>query len=244
MNCYTTHAGERSVPMSEEKAKELNALLEAGAPSEEWENASNVEREELCIDPTVDSNMRLDWFEGRAHLRLQDEESSSSEGLSKEFLLALGECLRQAEYPYLEVGYAFTADKLWPGTHGGGAFRIYPDGTLVRPKWTWSAPAPKRVPLARVIALMEAAEAIILDGDILVYPTLAAECEEFCICNWTVDDCDYEAAFRREDNEQVPLKDDAFLLVPSVDGVPIPSDVYKVRLLQTTDLSVALAARE
>jgi hypothetical protein len=53
------------------------------------------------------------------------------------FLQALSALLRKLGRNYLEFGIAYTGSKHDPGSHGGGNFRIYHDGTLRWPEQVW-----------------------------------------------------------------------------------------------------------
>ena len=53
------------------------------------------------------------------------------------FLQALGALLRKLGYEFLEFGIAYTGSKHDPGSHGGGNFRIYQDGSLRWPEQVW-----------------------------------------------------------------------------------------------------------
>jgi hypothetical protein len=49
----------------------------------------------------------------------------------------IGTLIARAGMPHVEFGVALTCDKLRPGSHGGGAFRILPNGLIVYPEITW-----------------------------------------------------------------------------------------------------------
>lgn len=59
------------------------------------------------------------------------------------FLQALGGLLRKLGKEHLEFGIAYTGSKHDPGSHGGGNFRIYHDGTVRWPERVWES---NRVP--------------------------------------------------------------------------------------------------
>jgi hypothetical protein len=68
---------------------------------------------------------------------LEAEESGEWAELPAEALARIGTLITRAGLPYLECGVAFTCSRLLPGSHGGTAFRILADGTLVDRIETW-----------------------------------------------------------------------------------------------------------
>lgn len=57
--------------------------------------------------------------------------------IPEDFLQALSALLRKLGRNYLEFGIAYTGSKHDPGSHGGGNFRIYQNGTLRWPEQVW-----------------------------------------------------------------------------------------------------------
>ena len=70
-------------------------------------------------------------------LYLEAEESGTPGELPDDVLTQIGGLITRAGLPYLEFGSAFTCSRLVPGSHGGTAFRIYPDGSLVARVEVW-----------------------------------------------------------------------------------------------------------
>ena len=117
-NYYTICSAEQTVPCTEEKHAELAALLEAG------------------LDYPWCPGFELSYSPGGVYLSTS-EESSNPEALPPEFLQAFGAVIAAAGLPYLEVGVAETCSRNRPGSHGGTAFRIHPDGALTWPLFSW-----------------------------------------------------------------------------------------------------------
>ena len=72
----------------------------------------------------------VEYDAGEVYLFTGGEDSAQEAYLPKRFLTRLGQVLKEAEMPFLEVGVAFVSNKLGPDSHGGTRFRIYQDGTL------------------------------------------------------------------------------------------------------------------
>lgn len=95
--------------------------------------------EEKLGDDFQSHGFTLEWFDGSSHLYA--DESFWIETLEHgNFLKELGEAIAGAGLPYLEVGFSCTATRCAPGSHGGGAFRIYPDGHIAKPRVVWMEP--------------------------------------------------------------------------------------------------------
>jgi hypothetical protein len=112
-NYHTIVTGEKGIPCTPKEAEELDAELERAQIHEH--HGFSFKRE--------------DGPEGLGYLEA-DENGTWSE-LPEKALKKIGELIARQEWPYLEFGAAFTCSRLIPGSHGGTAFRIYPDGTMV-----------------------------------------------------------------------------------------------------------------
>jgi len=65
------------------------------------------------------------------------ERCADIEQIPTAFLQTLGALLRKMGKEHLEFGIAYTGSKHDAGSHGGGSFRIYQDGTLRWPAQVW-----------------------------------------------------------------------------------------------------------
>jgi hypothetical protein len=117
MNYYTLVTPERGVPCSQAEADALATILRE-SPDDDGQHGFTVDYEGGEVYPVA-------------------EEVGEWTALPAVFLTRLGALIARAGLPYLEFGAAFTAGRLVAGAHGGTAFRIYPDGSLVNRVETW-----------------------------------------------------------------------------------------------------------
>ena len=117
-NYNTIVTPEKELPCTQEQADTINAILDA------W-SANDDEFHGFTFT-----------FESGAGY-LEAEENGSWCDLPEAALVAIGKLISVAGLPYLEFGAAFTASRMIVGSHGGTAFRIYPDGTVVDRIETW-----------------------------------------------------------------------------------------------------------
>jgi hypothetical protein len=127
-NYYTLHTAMAVVPCTEEQAKEAQRLLANSMPTgspeaDQWEEDHEHGFEALPVD-------------GGIFLRTANE-YSSIDALPDEFIAFIGQLLRAAVMPYLEIGEAQTCSKMRVASHGGGVSRIYASGKLVFPELIW-----------------------------------------------------------------------------------------------------------
>jgi len=116
MNYNTIVTPEEGLPCTKQEADEIEECLGVG------------EDDEL-------HGFTVDFEDGLMYLVA--EESGSWSQLPAEALEKVGALIRKAEKPYWEFGAAFTASRMVPGSHGGTAFRIMADGTVVDRTETW-----------------------------------------------------------------------------------------------------------
>ena len=115
-NYYSIATAQVTVPCSEPDFQELEHLIKEEVLDEGGEPAFHGYTVEYC--------------HGEVYLSTGGEDSAQEVYLPKRFLARMGQVLKNAEIPFLEVGVAFLCDKLRPDSHGGTRFRIYQDGTL------------------------------------------------------------------------------------------------------------------
>ncbi len=117
MNYYTIVAPERGLPCSQEDAQEIQRLLDEASDQDDLHG------------------FQFTHEGGEGYLVA--EEVGSWSLLPDALLEKVGALIAKAGLEYLEFGAAFTAGRLVPGSHGGTAFRIYADGTVVERIETW-----------------------------------------------------------------------------------------------------------
>jgi hypothetical protein len=97
-----------------------------------------------CVLMTEKKRLEKDelWFclDAEYHageLFIFNEYYFDDECLTDKVCSAIGELLRISGQEYLEFGYSYTASRVVTGSQGGGYFRIYKNGSLVRPNISW-----------------------------------------------------------------------------------------------------------
>jgi hypothetical protein len=108
---YSIHTAECSVKCTRAQFAELKEFLDGGGGFE------------------------LEYYSDGAFLSA--EENGNTDFLPEPFLVALGKLMADAKMSHLEVGFACTASRMHPGSHGGGCYRIMPDGSIVTPSILW-----------------------------------------------------------------------------------------------------------
>jgi hypothetical protein len=91
---------------------------------------------------------------------LEAEETGNWDSLPDDVLDLVAGLIKRASLEFLEFGVAFTAGRMVPGSHGGTAFRIYADGSIVNRVETWPEVSMDGAPKERVP-------------------------DEWCVCLWT-----------------------------------------------------------
>ena len=122
MNYNTCMSADRLLPCSPAEFNEIKTLLDA---------QNSVGDEPTGLECEYDETEGIYFYGG---------ESAVVENLSKPVLKLIGKLLKQAKIKYLELGLAFTSDRMVPQSQGGTYARILQTGELVSPKLVW----PKR----------------------------------------------------------------------------------------------------
>lgn len=112
-NYNTIITAEAGLPCTKEEADAIGERLRAA-----WEDGEDKFH-----------GFTVSYEDGQSFL--EAEESGTPGELPEDVLKQIGALIARAGRPYLEFGCAFTCSRLVPGSHGGTAFRIYPDGSLV-----------------------------------------------------------------------------------------------------------------
>jgi len=108
--------------------KDFNALSKIWEPKGYDEDGFELES----------SGLNLSFDAGEKTLYIySDEGSGDIERLPAEALTKLGQIIEAAGAEYLEFGIAHVCDRPRPGSAGGGAFRVYSDGTVKYPARVW-----------------------------------------------------------------------------------------------------------
>jgi hypothetical protein len=125
---FTHHTAKEYVPCSEAQFAKLEELLALAPPADEPAHGFEIE-----------------WANGSVYLFAETNGCTGS--LPKRFLQYLGKLIHAAGLPYLEVSFACTCTKMRPVSHGGGAYRIMPNGEIVFENRSWLEPTEtQRVP--------------------------------------------------------------------------------------------------
>ena len=125
---FTHHTSEEFVACSEEQFAKLEELLALDPPANE-----------------PDHGFEIEYANGSAYLFAETNGCTGS--LPEPFLKFFGSLIHAAGLACLEVSFACTCSKMRPGSHGGGAYRIMPNGDVVYKKRFWPIPADaQRVP--------------------------------------------------------------------------------------------------
>jgi hypothetical protein len=117
-NSYAKSAAESAVPCTPAQCAELATLLNAPP-------ANDAETHGFKVEPY-----------GKGAF-LFAEYSAHPEYLPEPFMAALAGLLRAANMSHLEIGCAYSCDRLEPGAFGGESYRITDEGKLVRPAILW-----------------------------------------------------------------------------------------------------------
>ncbi len=119
---YSTMTPYACIPCSLEDFVDLNHIL-------------TTERQRLTDEEDLGLCLELEYTDGELFIFAQcyfDDES-----LPENVCSAIGRLLRSSGLEFLQFGYSQTASRVMVKSHGGGTFRIYNNGTLVRPKIYW-----------------------------------------------------------------------------------------------------------
>jgi len=116
-NYYSRATARESLKCSEERAGKLINLLSASS---------------------TNHGFKAEWYPIDRRFYLFAEENACPEELSKEFVLALGDLLRQLKKDYLQIGVACYGDKLREDSCGGYYVRIYSNGDMEFAETHWA----------------------------------------------------------------------------------------------------------
>lgn len=132
-NSYTITTADDTVPCSRELAL---ALFRSVQP--DFADA-DLGSGEIVTVPFGECGFSADFdpSEGKQSLYLYAEDCGQPDEIPEPVLARLAEILRAADLPHVEFGFACTSDRLSPGSHSGGAFRITTEGKLVFPEVVW-----------------------------------------------------------------------------------------------------------
>lgn len=129
---YTHFTGSKVIPCSREEAQPVIDCLRQGTVRHDftWLEENGVIQVKHC-----EIQVGLEF--AQAQLHIFGGEQAAVDRVPEKFWPAVGSLLQQKRIPYLECGMAFSASKLNPGSHGGSAFRVYPDGLIVWAECRW-----------------------------------------------------------------------------------------------------------
>jgi hypothetical protein len=122
-NYYTLVTAFRKIPCTKKEAKKVQKLIE--------------ELEDQLIEHDEYLGLAFEYYEkeGGYLVSSVNADSSRPENLfDTEVAKEIGKLLKKADMEYLEVGVAYTCDKLRESSHGGGMFRIYKNGRVEEAK--------------------------------------------------------------------------------------------------------------
>lgn len=127
MNYNTIVTPEEGLPCSKKEADAITILLEEEDPADDCESSGF----QFVFEPPA-------FGVGRRGMGyLEAEEYGTWDALPDAVLRRIGKLIARAGKPYLECGVAFTGSRMRVGSHGGTAFRIYADGSIVNRIESW-----------------------------------------------------------------------------------------------------------
>jgi hypothetical protein len=125
-NYYTKHTAVETIPCDKATFKHLERLLADPDPRTDPERTKLWEQ----------NGCEYHGFQVENHGMKEVEvylysENGTADQIPPDFRKEFGKVIRAAGKPYLEVGWAATCDRECPGSHHGGEWRLYPDGSIV-----------------------------------------------------------------------------------------------------------------
>jgi hypothetical protein len=120
---YSTAVAKELVPCSRYAFEELDRSMQAAR--------------EMVDEFECESCMEAEYIEGEG-VFLFAEDCFGEDDLNDKICAAIGRLLTSVGMEYLEFDFSGISSHLMVGSHGGGSFRIYADGSLVWPTITWS----------------------------------------------------------------------------------------------------------
>lgn len=122
MNYYSSYSADGTIRL---KKVHSDALVQAFADAQEAGTDGNFQ---VSVGPAKQRGERTAFIFA---------EQGNPDEISPALAAAIGRAIGQGGLPHLEIGFAFTADRLVPGSQGGGRLRIYPDGRIVEGQTVW-----------------------------------------------------------------------------------------------------------
>ena len=94
----------------------------------------SVERQRFEVEEDYVFDLEIEYIDGELFIYA---ENYGDDSLPENVCSAIGRLLRISGKEFLEFGYSQAASRVMVGSHGGGTFRIYNNGSLVWPKMIW-----------------------------------------------------------------------------------------------------------
>lgn len=123
-NYYVHAAAERAIPCTEPEAQQIEDFL-----------LHDAEESAETAEAGCGLHFEYDPKEGDGYL--YGEEGANVSEMPDDVAKAIGRLVGQAGLPHLEIGVSFTCERCRPGSQGGTAYRLYPDGRLVEQRVFW-----------------------------------------------------------------------------------------------------------
>ena len=98
------------------------------------QHVMSVENQRLEEEEYLSLCLEIEFAEGELFIYA---ENFGDDSLPENVCSAIGRLLRISGKEFLEFEYAQTSSRIMIRSHGGGVFRIYDDGSLVRPEIVW-----------------------------------------------------------------------------------------------------------
>ena len=142
---------EETLPCTESEAAEIQALIDrvhdacefVQEQPHEWRCTTHdvlqigSQKEPVVCDGADEIHGFITEWSDDGNLWIGAEENGVWSCLPDAALVKIGALVARKGLAFLEFGVAFTCSRAVPGSAGGTAFRIYPDGTIVNRVETW-----------------------------------------------------------------------------------------------------------
>lgn len=138
-NYSTTASAERYIPCSEEDFRRLAEAMNLEEILSHDEGRYRTAKNERDIEGMEEAYHGFELEHDKDGVFLYSEgDSLTFEEIPDKAFAIFGEILTKAELPHVEIGMAFTCDKLSPNSEGGNYMRIYADGTYEEAQIVWA----------------------------------------------------------------------------------------------------------
>lgn len=135
-NYISTATSEKFIPCSVEDFERLAKAMHLTKIREEKGRRYATEERDPEGEEESFHGFVLDYDKDGVFIYSEDGSLNFDE-FPDEAITIIGEILTKTTEPFIEIGFAYTADRSIPGSCGGSAVRIYANGTFAYPNITW-----------------------------------------------------------------------------------------------------------